>query len=202
MGLVRKLLLRLCCHYPRRLQSSYYRHRFLWWESPLHEHLSVGPKVSFNVPVRGGGCGRVSIGWGSSFGCDSAPKMGSGEILIQARSPESVVLIGEGSAWSNNVSIVANKRITIGKDCRIGDGVSIYDCDFHEIDPRHRNRSPGPTAEVVIGNNVWLGSRVMVLKGVTIGDNSVIAAMSVVTKPIPPNVIAGGNPAKIIRGLD
>lgn len=52
---------------------------------------------------------------------------------------------------------------------------------------------------VTIGNNVWLGSRVMILKGVSIGDNSVIGASSVVTKPIPANCIAAGNPAKIIR---
>jgi maltose O-acetyltransferase len=128
--------------------------------------------------------------------------MGSGEILIQARSPDSEIVVGQGNVWSNNVSIVANQLISIGEDCQIGDGVAIYDCDFHEIDPRHRNRSPGPAAPVCIGNNVLLGSRAMVLKGVTIGDNSVIAAMSVVTKAVPGNSIAAGNPARVIRTFE
>jgi acetyltransferase-like isoleucine patch superfamily enzyme len=55
---------------------------------------------------------------------------------------------------------------------------------------------------VIIGNNVWLGSRSIILKGVTIGDNSVIGAMSLVTKDIPPNSVAGGIPAKVIRTLE
>jgi maltose O-acetyltransferase len=85
--------------------------------------------------------------------------------------------------------------------CQIGDQVAIYDCDFHEINPSTRDRSYGPTSPVVIGNNVWLGSRVIVLKGVTIGDNSVVGAMSVVTKSIPANCVAAGIPARIIRHI-
>jgi maltose O-acetyltransferase len=83
----------------------------------------------------------------------------------------------------------------------IGDQVTILDCDFHEISPITRMNGVGPIEPVVIGDNVWLGSRVMVLKGVTIGENSVVAAMSVVTKSIPPNSIAVGNPARVIRSI-
>ncbi|HEY9175929.1 MAG TPA: DapH/DapD/GlmU-related protein [Verrucomicrobiae bacterium] len=99
------------------------------------------------------------------------------------------------------MTLVANERIVIGDGCQIGDQVAIYDCDFHEINPATRNRSCGPTQPVSVGNNVWLGSRVMVLKGVNIGDNSVVAAMSVVTKSIPPNSVAAGVPAKVVRSL-
>lgn len=122
--------------------------------------------------------------------------------MVQARSPESEIIIGERNAFSNNVAIVANERITVGNDCQIGDLVAIYDCDFHEINPATRNRSAGPTGPVSIGNNVWLGSRVMVLKGVSIGDNSVVAAMSVVTKSIPANCVVAGIPAKVIRSIE
>ena len=97
---------------------------------------------------------------------------------------------------------MANDCIAIGNKCQIGDLVAIYDSDFHEISPATRNRSTGPSAPVRIGNNVWLGSRVMVLKGVAIGDNSVIAAMSVVTKSVPPNSLAAGIPAKVIRSIE
>lgn len=79
--------------------------------------------------------------------------------------------------------------------------VSIFDTDFHCIPSENRNRSLGKVAPVVISNNVWLGSRVMVLKGVTIGENSIIAAGAVVAKSIPPNVIAAGVPAKVIRTI-
>lgn len=111
----------------------------------------------------------------------------------------------------NGVGMTAYKKITIGKNCLISSGTFISDTDFHPIDPGLRQRvSMGyktnfdhvTKAEVNIGNNVWIGWGAIVLKGVTIGDNSVIASGSVVTSSIPPNVIAGGNPAKIIRHLE
>lgn len=77
----------------------------------------------------------------------------------------------------------------------------VIDSDFHEIDPDLRKRSTGPSEAVNIGDNVWLGSRSIVLKGVTIGDNSVVDAMSLVNKSIPANCVAAGNPAKVIRKI-
>lgn len=74
----------------------------------------------------------------------------------------------------------------------------IVDSDFHGIPPDAR-AEPSPSQPVHIGNNVWLGSRVMVLKGVTIGDNAVVAAGGVVTKDVPANTLAGGVPAKVLR---
>jgi len=127
---------------------------------------------------------------------------GNGAILIQPRSPASKIEIGSKNCFSNNVTIVANQQITIGDACQIGDQVTIYDCDFHEIPPSSRNASAGSTKPVYIGNNVWLGSRVMILKGVSIGDNSVIGAMSLVTKSIPANCVATGIPAKIVRSIE
>lgn len=125
-----------------------------------------------------------------------------GEILLQPRGFDAELVIGNGNAFNNNVSLICMGKISTGDHCLIGDQVMIYDCDWHEIDPQHRSRSVGPVRPVIIGNNAWFGSRVMVLKGVTIGDNSVIAAASVVTKPIPANCIAAGNPAKVIRSIE
>jgi maltose O-acetyltransferase len=89
----------------------------------------------------------------------------------------------------------------IGKDCLIGDGVTIFDSDFHELSPEKRHMSGGEVEKVIIRDNVWLGSRVIVLKGVTVGEGSVVAPMSVVTKDIPANCVAAGTPAKVIRQL-
>ncbi|MDD2272285.1 MAG: acyltransferase [Desulfuromonadaceae bacterium] len=164
--------------------------------------LTVGRNVYPTVPVRCDGIGKVIIGDGVLFGCKPAPRAGNGEILLQARESDAIVEIGERVAFSNNISIIAMQKISIGNDCLIGDFVLFMDSDFHGINPLERRTSKGVSRPVVIGNNVWFGSRVIVQKGVTIGDNSIIAAQSVVTRDIPPNCIAGGNPAKVIRYLD
>lgn len=104
--------------------------------------------------------------------------------------------IGNGSSFSG-VSIWCFEHITIGNNVRVGANCTIMDGDAHQDDPRAGKNKP-----VVIEDNVWLGANVMVLKGVTIGHNSLIGAGSVVTKSIPANVIAAGNPCKVIRSLD
>ena len=76
----------------------------------------------------------------------------------------------------------------------------IIDSAFHDIDP-DRRLDP-PTADpIMIGNNVWLGARVIVLPGVTIGENSVVGVGSVVTRDIPPRSLAVGTPASVVRAL-
>ena len=71
--------------------------------------------------------------------------------------------------------------------------------DFHDLDPEKRTTGIPKTAKVIIGKNVFIGNNVSILKGVTIGDNSVIGTGTVVTKSIPANTIAGGNPAKFLK---
>ncbi len=176
--------------------------RLRWMEGSRHQRLEIGLRTLFYVPVRSGGRGALLIGSENAFGYGPAPRLGCGEILLQPRARNAQVIIGNRNAFSNNVSLVAMGKIAFGDGCLVGDQVSIYDCDFHEIDPCNRNRSVGPILPVIIGNNVWLGSRVIVLKGVTIGDNSVIAAASVVTKSIPANCVAAGNPAEVIRLIE
>ena len=84
----------------------------------------------------------------------------------------------------------------IGNNVKVGANTVITDTDWHYEDTRS-----GRDADVYIGDNVWLGYGVVVLKGVTIGENSVIGARSVVTHDIPANVIAAGNPCKVIREI-
>ncbi len=167
------------------------------------KEFSLGEGGCLSAPtVIRGGRGTLHIGDNVSLGYWMSHRQGDGTILVQPRGPNAVIIIGDGTIINNNTALVAMGSIRIGTDCRIGDSVAIYDCDFHEIDPILRNRGPGPNMPVEIGDNVWLGSRVMVLKGVTIGANSVVGAGSIVTTSLPANCVAAGVPARVIRTVD
>lgn len=105
---------------------------------------------------------------------------------------------------NNNSNIVAEKEsIEIGQNCYIGQNFKCYSSDFHGIKKEDRNNPEKiKTAPVIIGNDVFIGNDVTILKGVIIGDGCVIGAGSVVTKNIPANTIACGNPAKVIKNID
>lgn len=117
----------------------------------------------------------------------------------------------------NGALVMAQERIEIGSHCLISWQVGIADCDFHPLDPAARRidaealapylqeRPPRPllrSAPVIICDNVWIGMNATVLKGVTIGENAVVAAGSVVTKDVPANTVVAGNPAVAVRTLD
>ena len=104
--------------------------------------------------------------------------------------------IGEGCGFSGTV-IGAALSIKLGRNVRCGANTLITDSDWHADDSR-----TGADKPVEIGNNVWLGYGVKVLKGVKIGDNSLIGAGSVVTRDIPANVIAAGNPCRVIKIIE
>jgi maltose O-acetyltransferase len=91
--------------------------------------------------------------------------------------------------------------ITIGDDVQIGTNVQLL-TPTHPIEPEPRRAKWEAARPIVIGDNVWLGSGAIVLPGVTIGDNTVVGAGSVVTRDLPANVVAVGNPARVVRSLD
>ncbi len=116
----------------------------------------------------------------------------------------------------NGALIMAEEKIEIGSHCLISWNIGIADSDFHPLEPAQRlidaqalapyfkDRPPRPklkTAPVKIADNVWVGMNAVILKGVTIGENSVVAAGSVVTKSVPPSTVVAGNPAVIVRQL-
>ena len=90
--------------------------------------------------------------------------------------------------------------ITIGNNAMLAPGVHIYTAT-HPLDPTERNSGYEYGKPVNIGDNVWIGGRAVICPGVTIGNNVVVAAGSVVTKNVPDNVVVGGNPAKIIKEI-
>ncbi|HOO89392.1 MAG TPA: acyltransferase [Syntrophales bacterium] len=110
------------------------------------------------------------------------------------------ITIGDYCLICPGVRISAATEIIIGDSCMMAQEACITDSDWHGL--YDRSQPVGQTAAVRIGNNAWIGDSAMVCKGVTIGDNSIIGAGSIVTKDIPPNVIAAGNPAVVIKKLD
>jgi acetyltransferase-like isoleucine patch superfamily enzyme len=106
----------------------------------------------------------------------------------------------------SQAAIICHLSIQIGNNVKIGGGARIYDTDFHAIDPKLRLNPITDFANkvkipVVIEDNVFIGAHSTILKGVTIGQNSIIGACSVVTKNVPLNEIWAGNPAKFIRNV-
>ncbi len=91
-------------------------------------------------------------------------------------------------------------RITIGEDVQMGPNVQLL-TPTHPVEPEPRRAKIEGAQPITIGNNVWLGGGVIVCPGVTIGDNTVVGAGSVVVKDLPPNVVAVGNPARVVRKL-
>lgn len=163
--------------------------------------------IEFNAPVYFNGKGTVRLGTDISFGYSLAPKAGNGQIIVQARYKDSLIKIGDQVEFSNNVFVIALKHVSIGNKCLIADFVTIVDSDFHDILPSDRAteakrlNSDGIISPTIIEDNVWIGSRTIILKGVRIGKDSIIGAGSVVTRNIPKGVIACGVPAKVVRSL-
>ena len=147
------------------------------------------PRVTGRVIVRNDGTLRIGEKFKASGGF--AP------VRLQV-SAGAELTIGDRASLQFGTDINAANRITIGDFARIAGHVTILDDSWHPLSPDR----PRCGAPVTIGTNVWLGPRVIVLAGVTIGDHSVIGAGSVVTRDIPPRVLAVGSPARPVRELD
>lgn len=162
----------------------------------------IGKPVCYQ-PVQLLGQGTIQFGKNARVGVNPSPFLYSGYGYIDARKAHSKIFIGD-EVWINNNVMLASEGegIEIGSKTLIGLNVEITDSDFHDLHPNRRMGGIPQTAKVIIGKNVFIGSNVKILKGVCIGDNSVIANGSVVTKSIPADVIAGGIPAKVIKQID
>ena len=108
--------------------------------------------------------------------------------------------VGARTFINNNLTALDVARITIGEDCQIGPNVQLL-TPTHPVEPQPRRDKLEAAEPISLGDNVWLGGGAIVCPGVTIGDNSVIGAGSVVTHSLPANVIAVGNPARILRAI-
>jgi acetyltransferase-like isoleucine patch superfamily enzyme len=171
--------------------------------------------VVFEKGFKSRGIPWVDVFLGGSFVIGNNFEMNNGKKYnnIGRQHQCSFVIGGKGQLIiGNNVrisstSIVCHKKIRIGDNVKIGGNVVIYDTDFHTLDAKLRinvesDINNSAQQEVNIKNNVFIGAHSTILKGVEIGENSIIGACSVVTKSIPDNQIWGGNPARLIRSIE
>lgn len=124
---------------------------------------------------------------------------------VQVRQPLFVdfgahIGIGARTFVNSGLTALDVARITIGEDVQLGPNVQLLTAS-HPIDPSARRQGWETGLPITIGDNVWLGGGVIVVPGVTIGSDSVVGAGAVVTKDVPPRVLAVGNPARVIREL-
>ena len=109
--------------------------------------------------------------------------------------------VGENFYMNHNCVVLDCAKVTFGDNVFIGPNCSFY-TPIHPLKAKERNSGIEKALPIKVGNNVWFGGNVVVLPNVKIGDNSVIGAGSVVTKDIPANVVAVGNPCKVIKKID
>jgi maltose O-acetyltransferase len=146
-------------------------------------------------PVLFVGPGEVALGEGVQFGWKASPLFYTGYCHVEVSNERSRVEVGDRTEFNNNLMIKSEGAgIRIGRDGLFGAHVEI-------LDPARRKTGKGKLAPVEIGDNVFAGMGVRILKGVSIGSDSVIGAGAVVTGSIPAGVIAAGNPARVIREL-
>jgi maltose O-acetyltransferase len=137
------------------------------------------------------GDGQVEFGNGVSLVGDVVPI----EIVCHKGAR---VSIGDHTFINYGSLVSAYKHIEIGHHCLLGHYLTLLDNNEHDVEQLD---VPAPSAPIVIGDHVWIGSRVIILPGVSIGHGAAVGAGSVVTKSIPPRCLAVGNPARVLREL-
>lgn len=168
---------------------SYYRGR-IWNNGRAAAQIAgLHPSVQFDGSVTVLGTGNVKIGMKSRIG----------DLAEFTTNHDGVINIGNEVRLNRGATICAYMEVSIGDNSMVGEFVSIRDAN-HGIQKGELVRSqPHDAKPIRIGSDVWVGRGACILPGVTIGDGAIIGANSIVTKDVPPNSIAAGIPARIIR---
>lgn len=206
MRMFRKTILGLS-HFPRHIRKLYYiswnRMIFRLLGIKFGKNMRVFPKCYLGLGAKS----RITIGDDFTFysGDGWNPLARNIRGCIYAEN-DAVIRIGNKVGISSS-SIRAKKSITIGNNVDIGADSLIIDTDAHSLDFMDRRSSDkdhanAKSSPIVIDDDVLIGTRCIILKGVTIGARTIIGAGSVVTKSIPSDCIAGGNPCKVIKSID
>ncbi len=168
----------------------------------LSTNKNVKNEAKINVPTLFIGNGEISFGKNVSLGYFPSPMFYDGSVYIESRNKEANVIFGNNIFINNNFRLICDKTtIHIADNVLIGTNVEIIDSDFHEIEPSARHGGKHICQPVFIEENVFIGSNSKIMKGVTIGKNSVIANGAIVIKDVPSNVVVGGIPAKILKSI-
>lgn len=171
------------------LRGRWYR----FWYRARGVRLTVGRNFRCHGRLVIAGKGEVTIG------DDVVVRTNLRHVYLGSRTDHYAISIGS-RVWLHGTAISCVERVTIGERSLVG-RVEIIDHEFH--DPRDLTRQPKVRSRaIVLGANTWIGNGALILKGVEIGDHSVVGARTVVRQSLPAKVVAIGNPAQIVKRLD
>jgi hypothetical protein len=147
---------------------------------------------------------RIALGDGLTLRSwpRSNPLAPTHPVVLSTRSAQAEIVIGDDCGFTGT-TLVADASIRIGNRVLVGGNASIVDTDFHPLTPEGRREdiNAGTSRPIEIGDDVFIGMNSLILKGVTVGDGSVVGAGSVVSRNVPPHTIVAGNPATVVKEL-
>ncbi len=182
-------------------ESTLWAKRFFWFEPLFRSQChSVGQRFRMEQLPYLIGRGQIVIG-------DDVRFSGKPNIVFSSRhSARPYLTIGNGTFLGHNCALTIASHLQIGQHCLIASGVRIADFDGHPTDALQRRRgdfvAPDRVLPVSIGHDVWIGNGASILKGVTLGDRSIVGTRAVVTHSVPADCVAVGNPARIVKRLN
>ncbi len=174
--------------------------RFFWYEPLFRSQCSrVGNGFFMEQLPYLVGKGKIEIGAGVRLSGKSSIT------FARAHGQEAELVIGDGTFIGHACGFNVAQSVRIGSHCLFASGIRVFDLDGHPLDAESR-RSGQPTppegiSPVSIGDDVWIGNSALILKGVSIGDRSIVAAGAVVTRDVPADSIVAGNPARVVKSL-
>lgn len=184
-----------------RIFFKLYRRLRIFYYARLSNNVCKGAYNS-KQPVLFLGEGKVLSKGLVQFGYYPSPFYWNGYCHVEARKKDAVIEFGNNIFINNNFVLIAESgNVKIGDNCLIGTNVEILNSDFHGLSIKDRHSGKQHSKNILIGENVFIGNNVKIMKGVTIGDNSVIANGSVVFESVAPNTVVRGNPAKYYKTL-
>jgi acetyltransferase-like isoleucine patch superfamily enzyme len=147
---------------------------------------------------------RIALGDGLTLRSwpRSNPLAPTHPVVLSTRSADAEIVIGDDCGFTGT-TLVADASIQIGNRVLVGGNAAIVDTDFHPLTPEGRREdiNAGSSRPIEIGDDVFIGMNSLILKGVTVGDGSVVGAGSVVSRDVPPRTIVAGNPATVVKKL-
>lgn len=188
----------------------------LWVRALLvHFHFHVSDKgrveivgegartLNFLTPTVFKGAGRIRLSTTTVFGVPRSPGSYACS-YVEARTPDSLIEAGPGTVFNNRLTLISEgASIRFGARCLVGAELQVMDSNLHDLRLAHRREPDPQPADVLIGDDVFIGSRVTILKGVRIGNGCVIAAGAVLQPRFeaPAFSVIAGNPARVVSRL-
>ncbi|MBS0363775.1 MAG: acyltransferase [Proteobacteria bacterium] len=182
------------------------------WEAHPSTVFDLKSELKGRVRIEGTGC-RIVVGANVQFEAtirifpevtNAVIEVGDncfiGGVIRLVRGDGGLIRIGENTTFNQvGLSMHERGRIVFGRDCMLSTDIHMDPSDMHPIFDRASGQRLNPAQDIEIGDHVWLGTRVLVLKGAKIGDGAIVGAGSIVSGTLPPNTLSLGTPARVIR---